>query len=54
MTTVPGGYGPTTTTEEVLEGVDLTGRRVVVTGAANRDHLDGQLRELEAVIAASV
>ena len=35
MTTVPGTYGPTTTTEEVLEGVDLTGRRVVVTGAAS-------------------
>ena len=27
-------YGNTTTTDEVLEGVDLTGRRVVITGAA--------------------
>jgi NAD(P)-dependent dehydrogenase (short-subunit alcohol dehydrogenase family) len=28
-------YGPTTTTDEVLDGVELTGRRVVVTGAAS-------------------
>ncbi|MCB1014690.1 MAG: SDR family NAD(P)-dependent oxidoreductase, partial [Acidimicrobiales bacterium] len=27
-------YGPETTTDEVLEGVDLTGRRVLITGAA--------------------
>ena len=27
-------YGRSTTTDEVLEGVDLTGRRVVITGAA--------------------
>lgn len=27
-------YGAETTTDEVLEGVDLTGRRVVITGAA--------------------
>jgi NAD(P)-dependent dehydrogenase (short-subunit alcohol dehydrogenase family) len=28
-------YGPTTTTDEVLGGHDLTGRRIVVTGAAS-------------------
>jgi len=28
-------YGPTTTTDEVLDGLDLTGRRVLVTGAAS-------------------
>lgn len=28
-------YGPTTTTDEVLEGVDLRGRRIAVTGAAS-------------------
>jgi NAD(P)-dependent dehydrogenase (short-subunit alcohol dehydrogenase family) len=28
-------YGSSTTTDEVLEGVDLTGRRVVITGAAS-------------------
>lgn len=28
-------YGADTTTDEVLEGVDLTGRRVVITGAAS-------------------
>ncbi len=28
-------FGKTTTTDEVLEGVDLTGRRVVITGAAS-------------------
>jgi len=28
-------YGNTTTTDEVLEGVDLTGKRVVITGAAS-------------------
>jgi len=28
-------FGNTTTTDEVLEGIDLTGRRVVITGAAS-------------------
>ncbi|MGH9919004.1 MAG: SDR family NAD(P)-dependent oxidoreductase, partial [Nitrososphaerales archaeon] len=28
-------YGSKTTTDEVLEGMDLTGRRVIVTGAAS-------------------
>lgn len=28
-------YGPDTTTDEVLEGLDLTGRRFVITGAAS-------------------
>ena len=28
-------YGNTTTTDEVLEGLDLEGRRVVITGAAS-------------------
>lgn len=28
-------YGATTTTDEVLEGLDLTGRRVLVTGASS-------------------
>jgi len=30
-----GGFGKSTTTDEVLKGVDLTGRRVVITGAAS-------------------
>lgn len=29
------GYGAETTTDEVLEGIDLTGRRVVITGASS-------------------
>ena len=28
-------FGSTTTTDEVLEGIDLTGRRIVITGAAS-------------------
>ena len=30
-----GGFGKSTTTDEVLKGVDLTGRHVVITGAAS-------------------
>ena len=32
---MPAPYGPTTTTDEVLDGVDLHGRHIVVTGAAS-------------------
>ena len=32
---MPGPHGATTTTEEVLGGVDLSGRHIVVTGAAS-------------------
>ena len=32
---MPGPYGATTATDDVLDGVDLTGRRIVVTGAAS-------------------
>ena len=30
-----GGYGSETTTDEVLAGIDLTGRRVVITGTSS-------------------
>jgi NAD(P)-dependent dehydrogenase (short-subunit alcohol dehydrogenase family) len=34
MTTARSGFGPDTTTDEVLEGVDLAGRLALVTGAS--------------------
>jgi hypothetical protein len=31
---IPGPFGAESTTDEVLEGVDLSGKRILVTGAS--------------------
>jgi hypothetical protein len=35
MSRITTGYGPRTTADEVVEGIDLTGRRAIVTGGAS-------------------